>query len=188
VPVGSRSPSSAAPPGCADHRPCGMTEPSLATGRRRRRSGPITAQTEAMIGYVIEHELGHLLPSTPAPTVLTMIEVDPHDPAYGAGGVRDGAVPRRTVHAVRHSAPPSSGSSIVRAARDTSPGMEAPSNNPCLDLCIACAAVISRASKPGRSACSAAVGTPGPDHQGPLRYGQLGSRPTKTSSPASAKT
>lgn len=41
------------------------------------------AQTEAMIGYVIEQELGNLLPSDqPLATVLTMIEVDPADPAF----------------------------------------------------------------------------------------------------------
>jgi carbamate kinase len=41
------------------------------------------AETEAMIGYVIEQELGNLLPvETPLATVLTMIEVDPHDPAF----------------------------------------------------------------------------------------------------------
>jgi carbamate kinase len=41
------------------------------------------AQTEAMIGYVIEQELGNLLPfETPLATVLTMIEVDPLDPAF----------------------------------------------------------------------------------------------------------
>jgi carbamate kinase len=41
------------------------------------------AQTEAMIGYVIEQELGNLLPfETPLATMLTMIEVDPHDPAF----------------------------------------------------------------------------------------------------------
>jgi carbamate kinase len=42
------------------------------------------AQTEAMIGYVIEQELGNVLPfETPLATLLTMIEVDPHDPAFG---------------------------------------------------------------------------------------------------------
>ncbi|MET0473628.1 MAG: carbamate kinase [Mycobacterium sp.] len=42
------------------------------------------AQTEAMIGYVIEQELGNLLPAEQAlATVLTMIEVDPDDPAFG---------------------------------------------------------------------------------------------------------
>jgi carbamate kinase len=38
------------------------------------------AQTEAMIGYVIEQELGNLLPADqPLATVLTMIEVDRDD-------------------------------------------------------------------------------------------------------------
>lgn len=42
------------------------------------------AQTEAMIGYVIEQELGNLLPPEQSlATVLTMIEVDPADPAFG---------------------------------------------------------------------------------------------------------
>lgn len=41
------------------------------------------AQTEAMIGYVIEQELGNLLPRERSiATLLTMIEVDPHDPAF----------------------------------------------------------------------------------------------------------
>ncbi len=41
------------------------------------------AQTEAMIGYVIEQELGNLLPvEQPFATLLTMIEVDPQDPAF----------------------------------------------------------------------------------------------------------
>jgi carbamate kinase len=41
------------------------------------------AQTEAMIGYVIEQELGNLLPfETPLATLLTMIVVDPADPAF----------------------------------------------------------------------------------------------------------
>ena len=41
------------------------------------------AQTEAMIGYVIEQELGNLLPvEQPVATLLTMIEVDRHDPAF----------------------------------------------------------------------------------------------------------
>ncbi len=40
------------------------------------------AQTEGMIGYFIEQELGNLLPfDKPLATVLTMTEVDPHDPA-----------------------------------------------------------------------------------------------------------
>ncbi len=41
------------------------------------------AQTEGMIGYMIEQELGNLLPfETPFATILTMIEVDPNDPAF----------------------------------------------------------------------------------------------------------
>ena len=41
------------------------------------------AQTEAMIGYVIEQELGNLLPpEQPMATLLTMVEVDPDDPAF----------------------------------------------------------------------------------------------------------
>ena len=41
------------------------------------------AQTEAMIGYVIEQELGNLLPPDQSlATVLTMIEVDRNDPAF----------------------------------------------------------------------------------------------------------
>ena len=42
------------------------------------------AQTEGMIGYMIEQELGNLLPAeVPFATILTMIEVDAHDPAFG---------------------------------------------------------------------------------------------------------
>lgn len=41
------------------------------------------AQTEAMIGYVIEQELGNVLPpEQPLATLLTMVEVDPGDPAF----------------------------------------------------------------------------------------------------------
>ncbi|MCB0042090.1 MAG: carbamate kinase, partial [Caldilinea sp.] len=41
------------------------------------------AQTEGMIGYMIEQELGNLLPfETPFATILTMVEVDPSDPAF----------------------------------------------------------------------------------------------------------
>lgn len=41
------------------------------------------AQTEAMIGYVIEQELGNQLPpEQPLATLLTMVEVDPADPAF----------------------------------------------------------------------------------------------------------
>jgi carbamate kinase len=41
------------------------------------------AETEGMIGYMVEQELGNVLPTeTPLATLLTMIEVDPHDPAF----------------------------------------------------------------------------------------------------------
>ena len=42
------------------------------------------AQTEGMIGYLIEQELGNLLPfEKPFASILTMVEVDPDDPAFG---------------------------------------------------------------------------------------------------------
>src|SRR6185312_1056779 len=41
------------------------------------------AQTEGMIGYLIEQEMGNLLPfDKPLATILTMTEVDPADPAF----------------------------------------------------------------------------------------------------------
>ncbi len=41
------------------------------------------AQTEGMIGYMIEQELGNLMPyEQPFATILTMVEVDPGDPAF----------------------------------------------------------------------------------------------------------
>jgi carbamate kinase len=41
------------------------------------------AETEGMIGYLIEQELGNLLPpEVPLATILTMIEVDAADPAF----------------------------------------------------------------------------------------------------------
>jgi carbamate kinase len=44
----------------------------------------LDAETEGMIGYMIEQELGNLLPfERPFATLLTMIEVDPQDPAFG---------------------------------------------------------------------------------------------------------
>ncbi|HVX29801.1 MAG TPA: carbamate kinase [Nitrolancea sp.] len=43
----------------------------------------LDAQTEGMIGYVLEQELGNLLPfEVPLATLLTMIEVDLADPAF----------------------------------------------------------------------------------------------------------
>ena len=41
------------------------------------------AQTEGMIGYMIEQEMGNLLPAdVPLATVLTRVEVDKNDPAF----------------------------------------------------------------------------------------------------------
>jgi carbamate kinase len=41
------------------------------------------AETEGMIGYMIEQELGNLLPcEVPFATILTMVEVDPTDPGF----------------------------------------------------------------------------------------------------------
>jgi carbamate kinase len=41
------------------------------------------AQTEGMIGYMLEQELGNLLPpDVPFATILTMVEVSPDDPAF----------------------------------------------------------------------------------------------------------
>jgi len=41
------------------------------------------AETEGMIGYMVEQELGNLLPfEVPFATILTMVEVDPADPAF----------------------------------------------------------------------------------------------------------
>jgi carbamate kinase len=42
------------------------------------------AETQGMIGYLVEQELGNLLPfERPIATLLTMVEVDPDDPAFG---------------------------------------------------------------------------------------------------------
>ena len=41
------------------------------------------AQTEGMIGYMIQQEMGNLMPmETAFATILTMVEVDPDDPAF----------------------------------------------------------------------------------------------------------
>jgi carbamate kinase len=41
------------------------------------------AQTEGMIGYVLEQELGNAMPpDVPLATILTMVQVDPDDPAF----------------------------------------------------------------------------------------------------------
>ena len=41
------------------------------------------AETQGMIGYMVEQEVGNLLPiERPLATLLTMVEVDPDDPAF----------------------------------------------------------------------------------------------------------
>src|SRR3954470_17876370 len=41
------------------------------------------AQTEGMIGYVLEQELGNVMPrDTRLATILTMVQVEPGDPAF----------------------------------------------------------------------------------------------------------
>jgi carbamate kinase len=41
------------------------------------------AETQGMIGYLVEQELGNFLPfEVPLATILTMVEVDPEDPAF----------------------------------------------------------------------------------------------------------
>ena len=42
------------------------------------------AETEGMIGYVLEQELGNRLPGRAAVTILTQVVVDPEDPAFSA--------------------------------------------------------------------------------------------------------
>jgi carbamate kinase len=41
------------------------------------------AETQGMIGYLVEQEVGNLLPEErPLATILTMVEIDPDDPAF----------------------------------------------------------------------------------------------------------
>ena len=63
--------------------------PARVAGRRRTRRSTrypldvLDAETQGMIGYLIMQELGNQLPvQTPLSTLLTMIEVDPADPAF----------------------------------------------------------------------------------------------------------
>jgi carbamate kinase len=47
----------------------------------------LVAQTEGMVGYMIEQELGNLLsPDRPIATVQTMVEIDPKDPGFKTPG------------------------------------------------------------------------------------------------------
>ncbi|MHC5010088.1 MAG: carbamate kinase [Planctomycetota bacterium] len=52
---------------------------------REVRSYPLDmlgAESEGMIGYLIDQELSSLLPERDVATLLTQVEVDPHDPAF----------------------------------------------------------------------------------------------------------
>lgn len=42
----------------------------------------LDAETEGMIGYMLELELGNRLPGEPTATILTLVLVDPDDPAF----------------------------------------------------------------------------------------------------------
>lgn len=42
----------------------------------------LSAETVGMIGYLIQQELGRHLPDRPVATLLTLVEVDPDDPAF----------------------------------------------------------------------------------------------------------
>ncbi len=42
----------------------------------------LDAETEGMIGYLIEQEIGNMLPGRRCATLLTQVEVDPRDPAF----------------------------------------------------------------------------------------------------------
>ncbi|MCW5663796.1 MAG: carbamate kinase [Piscinibacter sp.] len=42
------------------------------------------AQTDGMIGYLLEQELGNILPSRVVATLMTRVQVDPSDPAFAS--------------------------------------------------------------------------------------------------------
>ena len=52
----------------------------------------LDAETEGAIGYLIEQELRNQLPDLPIVTLLTQVEVDPSDPAFGRPSKPIGAV------------------------------------------------------------------------------------------------
>ena len=64
----------------------------------------LDAETEGMVGYLLEQELGHHLPSNRLATLLTQVVVSPDDPAFlrptkPIGPVYDGATARRLAEA-----------------------------------------------------------------------------------------
>jgi carbamate kinase len=44
----------------------------------------LDAESEGLVGYLIDQELGNLLPDRDVATLLTQVEVDPDDPAFAA--------------------------------------------------------------------------------------------------------
>ncbi len=61
----------------------GLLALQAAASGRIRPLDVLGAETEGMIGYMIEQELGNLLPiERPFATILTMVEVDRDDPAF----------------------------------------------------------------------------------------------------------
>jgi carbamate kinase len=55
---------------------------AYARGGRADPLDVLGAETEGMIGYLVEQELGNLLPGRTVATLLTRVEVDPDDPAF----------------------------------------------------------------------------------------------------------
>ena len=64
-----------------------QAEAAAATPAGQARPDPLDvlgAESEALIGYLIEQELAPLLPGRELATLLTQVEVDPRDPAFAA--------------------------------------------------------------------------------------------------------
>jgi carbamate kinase len=58
-------------------------EAAAVTGVEPYTLDVLSAESEGMIGYMIEQELGNVLPEeVPFATILTQVEVDPSDPAF----------------------------------------------------------------------------------------------------------
>jgi carbamate kinase len=58
-------------------------EAAAYTGVQAYALDVLSAESEGMIGYMIEQELGNILPEdVPFATILTQVEVDPADPAF----------------------------------------------------------------------------------------------------------
>ena len=80
-------PGGRASPARPSHRNVPRSGSSPSSGRRQGRRGVSLGRPrrpdQGMIGYLIEQELGNLLPpEVPFATILTMIEVDTDDPAF----------------------------------------------------------------------------------------------------------